>query len=1024
MRFPTFRGPRSIQSTRWLASLSLTALLAACAQDNSEFAAETFTGTWAFSGPNGELVRTSAHHQGRAAQLSLVAVRAGRLVDLAARDSSGEPELVAREFLAPSELELSGDGWTLEYDDVLARDVLVVEHPRTSPLFLDVVARLDARVARVLDHGLAPSELPPYTSVPRNAALALEFDDLVDPTTVGASSVRLASGKLGDAPVAARLALDPLHGAVVDVDRDGKLEFASTRLLVDPAISAAEAAQASGTLLEPRPFGLPAGAGEHEANVVVRLALDGADVLQNLSGARLAALDTAYVDGALGARDLVRAFATEPEGSSKSFLAAAAGLTLIGHQSVIVTQLSNQGAGNWLVDLVYENFECASALARRDSLVFNDGSTLVATAASNPPSGGVLTGVTMRLVFGSGPTLGTAEARAKWHAANGVPPACFVTITPKPQQLPARGVDPHATIAATFNQPIDVATLGAFDTFSLIDPDETSPVRRFVVGTLATSVSGTDVVFTPSAPLAHQQGTNERYDVTLSAGLRAVGGAPFAASGFVASLRLAPQAPTVQSGGIALRFAAADEDVLPNVPVATPELRGQFLHDFTNELVLPRPVTHFSTPLDASNPIVAAMTPFTAAVQTPLVPLGSKMMQTWRYHDLGLSLTDEATMNIDVEGLAWAPFGGSVLADVFPEFQMSLTHSGFLPDEHMNTSTLLPSKAQSGVVSTYAQNVGSAANDPLKVVHAKSHGYAVDPADTFVASTGTVMQPWPLNRQLPTGAPKSYYTWRDTGVQTLGAPNGFGAETGRFVQVLGIGTAGVPYGPGQVPTVGLPLLMEFRCYPNAASAGLNGFKIALAVNSSAAPFFRAYSSGGVLQSGQTKSVDPDNEPIATGGVDALGFPTPPLDNLVYLGQADFVVRVSRAHTVWFDSGFATPQLAAAVVEPNAALQPAGTQVIVAYRGATALSNPPSGTNLGSFANSANLDFYGESKSLALGGQAAAQFQPTFLNGDSTWKSSVGALQGARYVQARISFVSNESTGARASLSSLGLSFVQ
>ncbi|MCK6449011.1 MAG: Ig-like domain-containing protein [Planctomycetes bacterium] len=1012
------------QSIRRLASLSLTALLAACSQDNSELAAETFTGTWAFSGPNGELVRTSAHHGGRAGQLSLVAVRAGRLVDLAARDASGEPELVAREFLAPADLERAGDGWTLEYDDVLARDLLIVEHPRTSPLFLDVVARLDARVERVLDHGLAPNELPPYTSLPRNAALALEFDDLLDSATVGASSVRLASGKIGDAPLAARLVLDPLHGAVVDVDRDGAPEFASTRVLVDPAISAAEAQAASGTLLEPRPFGLPAGAGGHEPNVVLRLALDGVDVVQNLSGARLSGDAAAFVDGAAGARDLVRAFATEPEGSEKSFLAAAAGLTLIGHQPVLVTQVTHQGGTDWLVDLAFETTECAAALARRDALVFVDGTTLVATAASNPPSGGVITGVTMRLVAGSIVTPSPAQVHAKWSSASTAPPACFVTITPPPQQLPARGVDPHATISATFNQPVDPASLGAFDTFSLVDADEASPVRRYVVGTLATSVSGTEVVFTPSAPLAHQQGTNERYGLVLSSGLESVGGTSFPASGLVASLRLAPQAPSVQSGGIALRFASTDEDVLPNVPVATPELRGQFLHDLATESVLPRPVTHFSTPLDASNPIVAAMVPFTAPVQTPLVPLGSKMMSVWRYHDLGIALLDEATMNIDVEGLAWTPFGGSVLTDQFPDFQMSLSHSGFLPDELVNSTTLLPAKPASGVVASYAQNVGSAAHDPLKVVHPKSYGYVVDPADTFVSATGTTLQPWPLNRQLPSGAPKSYYTWRDTGVQTLGAPNGFGAETGRFVQVLGIGTAGVPYPPSQVPTVGLPLLMEFRCYPNAASAGLNGFKISLAVNSSAAPFFRAYSSGGVLSGGQTKTVDPDNEPTATGGVGPTGLPTMPLDNIVYHGQADFVVRVSRAHTVWFDSGFAAPQLAGAVVEPYDALQPAGTQVIVAYRGATALSNPPSGTNLGSFANASNLDFYGEAKSLALGGQVAAQFQPTYLNGDSTWKSSVGALQGARYVQARISFVSNETTGARASLSSLGLAFVQ
>ncbi|MCC6409538.1 MAG: hypothetical protein IT453_20435, partial [Planctomycetes bacterium] len=256
------------------------------------------------------------------------------------------------------------------------------------------------------------------------------------------------------------------------------------------------------------------------------------------------------------------------------------------------------------------------------------------------------------------------------------------------------------------------------------------------------------------------------------------------------------------------------------------------------------------------------------------------------------------------------------------------------------------------------------------------------------------------------------------------APNGYGAETSKFVEVMHVGTAGVPYSKDHVPTIGLPLLMEFRCYPNGGAAGLNDFQIALAINSSAAPFFRAFSSGGTLASGQTKVVDPDAEPVATGGVSPLGFPTLPADNVFYYGQADFVVRVSRAHTIWFDTELGAPSFATPVLEPVASLQPAGTQIVVAYRGATAIGNPPSGSNGASWVNADNFDFYGESRSSGLGGSAAAQFAPTFLNGDGAWKSSISTLDGARYVQARISFIANAASGATPQLDSFGLAYRQ
>src|SRR6185436_716551 len=61
--------------------------------------------------------------------------------------------------------------------------------------------------------------------------------------------------------------------------------------------------------------------------------------------------------------------------------------------------------------------------------------------------------------------------------------------------------------------------------------------------------------------------------------------------------------------------------------------------------------------------------------------------------------------------------------------------------------------------------------DGRSVVHPRSLGYVVNPADLFLSSSGTVMLPYPLNRG---ATPIQSYTWRDTSVQAKAGPNGVG----------------------------------------------------------------------------------------------------------------------------------------------------------------------------------------------------------------------------------------------------------
>ena len=57
---------------------------------------------------------------------------------------------------------------------------------------------------------------------------------------------------------------------------------------------------------------------------------------------------------------------------------------------------------------------------------------------------------------------------------------------------------------------------------------------------------------------------------------------------------------------------------------------------------------------------------------------------------------------------------------------------------------------------------------------------------------------------------------------------------------------------------------------------------------------------------------PDSEVVPSGGFNPLSVPpglktSTGADNTFYMGQLDTVVRVSRVHTVWLDSGVANPQ---------------------------------------------------------------------------------------------------------------------
>ena len=67
-------------------------------------------------------------------------------------------------------------------------------------------------------------------------------------------------------------------------------------------------------------------------------------------------------------------------------------------------------------------------------------------------------------------------------------------------------------------------------------------------------------------------------------------------------------------------------------------------------------------------------------------------------------------------------------------------------------------------------------------------------------------------------------------------------------------------------------------------------------------------------------------------------------------------------------------------------------------------------------------FVGYSIAFGVGTQYFGDLRYLFLNGVGTWTSDIGTLDGARYLQARLSFSNDLASGASPELSSLGIAF--
>jgi hypothetical protein len=236
--------------------------------------------------------------------------------------------------------------------------------------------------------------------------------------------------------------------------------------------------------------------------------------------------------------------------------------------------------------------------------------------------------------------------------------------------------------------------------------------------------------------------------------------------------------------------------------------------------------------------------------------------------------------------------------------------------------------------------------------------------------------------------------------------------------------------------------MEFRCYPDIGAQGLNALDVSIAVNSSAKPYFRAFSTGGFNTSNAAVLINPDLETTANGGFNPTstptpGAPTPGLDPVFYIGALDMVVRVSRSYSIWFAADdpsspnpFVNPIFNPPLLEPRADAQPSGTEILLSFRGTDSVENDEAQTN------AATIDNYGDwyndlnivppaaprhntNDANLVGGIPGQQF---LTSDEYSWKDDVALISGSRYYQIRITFLSNMLTGLGPELSALALSW--
>ncbi len=979
---------------------------------------------------DGTLFISDAHFGGAARDLRLAEIQWGRLVDVYDVDANGErnPRALLRDLVVNETIltdaidyEVSTNPLTLETDLVILRTRGEDDSRGTfEELVLEAVSDLPTIIPKK-DDGTQPG---PFSFVARNSALVLRFDDLLEDGPNARAhlteTVRVLCGYPPRTPFAPRIVFDRCHGGF-----SGD-EFHSTRVLVDLTVSEVEAAEL-GIVIGLNSIGLPASApGIGSSNASIRLPtridVQGGvfHLLTNLIGNDLA--EVGPVDPASPGRELVRAMRSgNALDTNGGFLVDFAPPQVIGQWPIVLEEAVADPPGQGFHFRITLSFETACRDAPRTGDLIAIGTQLfeIVDEGVQPDTAGRVPDVLARYL-GVDPLddaaelLGGAEFLTPMRSTGQIARACWLRFVPAPGEPPDADVATHAQVVVRFSEPMDPASAGVFDNMRIMRGSSASgqnSANDFVVASLSPSPDLKEYTITPALPFSNFD--VDEYRVEHFGGvqsMRDLGGNQLTQAIGVVDFLLDPDEPTIRNAGVALRFSQQDEIL----PAGMTDVRGQVTYDLARGVLKPRPAASASAPCDRGNPLVRAMTPWPTGVWTPLSPLGSKMQGVWRYADFDWRVADETFHNLDVTGMYWAPALGGVVSDFFERFEMRLSHANMLPDEENPLNPNGPRYPLSGIQqdpSPYTDNILLDPRSPQVIVHHRAFGYHITPSDAILNSHNTILMPFPFNR---VGGPFITFTWRDTAVLARGGGFGAGIPMGIEVDAPHFfePAEGTIAGPSDIPSIGLPLLWEVRCFPQSNAIGTNALDMSMATFGYPTPRFRVYSTGGIDISQQQVIKNPDLELTPSGGFNARSIPPgrPTIqsgDNTFYIGQMDYIVRVSRAHTIWIDTTLAAPRYAPAMMEPKPFDQPQGTRIVLEFRGADAFQgagNEPFDAQL--------LDFYGDVRNGAV----------DFHDGVETWTEDIDQVDGARFLQIRMSFINDIETLIAPELVSLGVAY--
>ncbi|MEZ6020628.1 MAG: hypothetical protein R3F17_11145 [Planctomycetota bacterium] len=277
-------------------------------------------GTYA-STPDGEsYFFTDANEQGRSNALRLENMYWGRLVDVFGLDSSGERVLRHTDMVIGKSVQSDGTNYLLRSNPVTAIQELTILRDVTDDnagggleQFQLLLRATQNSLDPITQQGPTGGTAGLFSMVPRNAAVVLKFNDLIDPTTVDDQTVRVLTGLDFTSVYEPRILADQNFGDLADFDGLPGQEFYSTRVIIDPTVSVLESYQFN-PAHPVNSQGYPPSTQVNLPNLLVRIptqeSLSQQRVLRNLTDHPLNVNLNGAWDSSVGTQDIVRAVRT------------------------------------------------------------------------------------------------------------------------------------------------------------------------------------------------------------------------------------------------------------------------------------------------------------------------------------------------------------------------------------------------------------------------------------------------------------------------------------------------------------------------------------------------------------------------------------------------------------------------------------------------------------------------------------------------------------------------------------------